>query len=362
MSVHLLPNSALGFNRPFTQLVKKILTVTNNNSQPVAFKVKTTAPKLYCVRPNSGRIEPGESIDVSVMLQPMKDEPPLSTKCKDKFLIQSTLLTLEKETRDLQDIWNAPSGAGEEWRVHQQKLRVVYLPPEGQTLEEEDEGHVSQELPQEPPHLMPTVPPNSSGLDRYETLRGHREQSDSVDPTALDELRNEANRPSTSSPPAIARPPTPPPVQQVDTSVSGEDSKDEFYRSSSGGVGVVNVNVHRSSPPSSPPIGPTVQMNRELEFQLSEAQAEIQRLRVLLAAVPDPSSTAPESVAPESVAPSEFRRRYAAGSDDGTSTYYAGTEVGTMVDHDTVIHQDGVPLQVVIIIALGVFITTYLFF
>lgn len=38
------------------------------------------------------------------MLQPMKDEPPLSAKCKDKFLIQSTIITPEKETKDLQDI------------------------------------------------------------------------------------------------------------------------------------------------------------------------------------------------------------------------------------------------------------------
>lgn len=38
------------------------------------------------------------------MLQPMKEEPPLSIKCKDKFLIQSTLITPEKETKDLQEI------------------------------------------------------------------------------------------------------------------------------------------------------------------------------------------------------------------------------------------------------------------
>lgn len=147
---------------------------------------------------------------------------------------------------------------------------------------------------------------------------------------------------------------------------SGEDSP-QFQRSTSDpGLGIVNVNVHQPSPPSSPPPPPppppAVQINRELELKLGEAQAEIQRLRVLLAAVPDPSSTAPESVASESVAPSEFRRRYTASSDDGTSTYYGATEVGTMVDHNAVIHQDGVPLQVVIIIALGVFITTYLFF
>jgi hypothetical protein len=40
----------------------------------------------------------------SVMLQPMKEEPPTAAKCKDKFLIQSTLITSEKETLPLHDI------------------------------------------------------------------------------------------------------------------------------------------------------------------------------------------------------------------------------------------------------------------
>ncbi|KAI9567683.1 PapD-like protein [Boletus coccyginus] len=143
MSVHLVPNNELGFNRPFTQVVKKVLLVSNQNSAPVAFKFYATAPRLYYVRPNSGRIEPGDSVEVSIMLQPMKEEPPLSAKCKDKLRIQSTLITSEKETKDLQDIWNVPSGAGDEWRVHYQKLRVVHLPPESQ-IDEEEESHVEE--------------------------------------------------------------------------------------------------------------------------------------------------------------------------------------------------------------------------
>ncbi|KAG6377091.1 PapD-like protein [Boletus reticuloceps] len=335
MSVHLVPNNALGFNRPFTQLVKKVLLVSNQNSAPVAFKVKTTAPKLYCVRPNSGRIEPGDSVEVSVMLQPMKEEPPSSSKCKDKFLIQSTLITPEKEMKDLQDIWNVPGGAGEDWKVHQQKLRVVYLPEDQTVEEEEEEGHEDAPIPR-----------------RFGT-EGERAQPMSS---------------SLSSPPAPPRPVTP--ARRETDNLYREDSGEEspqFQHSTSGpGVGIVNVNVHQPSPPSSPPpyppAPPVVQVNRELELKLCDAQAEIQRLRALLAAVPDPSSTAPESVAPESVPPSEFRRRYVASSDDGASTYYGGTEMGTEIERETVIHHDGVPLQVVIIIALGVFITTYLFF
>ena len=155
-----------------------------------------------------------------------------------------------------------------------------------------------------------------------------------------------------------------PPMHEAEVSFYHQDAEEPSHRVGSNGLGVVNVNVHQASPPSSPPVAPPpIQNNRELEAKLQEAESEILRLRALLVAVPDPSSTAPESVAPESVAPSEFRHRSSASSeDDGMSTYYAPTEVGTMVDRETIIHQDGVPLQVVIIIALGVFITTYLFF
>ncbi|KAG9122981.1 phosphatidylinositol-binding protein scs2, partial [Ceratobasidium sp. 392] len=142
MSVQLNPSNQLGFNRPLTQVVRRTLTVTNHNAQPIAFKVKTTAPKLYCVRPNSGTIEPGDSVDVQVLLQAMREDPPLSHKCKDKFLVQSMILTPDRLSKSAHDMWvfdedeKAP-------QIHQQKIKVVYLPPEGQVLEEEDIGQAS---------------------------------------------------------------------------------------------------------------------------------------------------------------------------------------------------------------------------
>ena len=38
------------------------------------------------------------------MLQAMKEDLPTNAKCKDKFLIQSTIITPEKESMSLQDI------------------------------------------------------------------------------------------------------------------------------------------------------------------------------------------------------------------------------------------------------------------
>lgn len=59
---------------PLTQLVKRTLTVSNHNQSAVAYKVKTTAPKQYCVRPNSGRIEPGETVEVQGESQGLDSE------------------------------------------------------------------------------------------------------------------------------------------------------------------------------------------------------------------------------------------------------------------------------------------------
>ena len=43
------------------------ISVTNpTENDVIAFKIKTTAPKRYCVRPNVGLLKPGETSDVKV--------------------------------------------------------------------------------------------------------------------------------------------------------------------------------------------------------------------------------------------------------------------------------------------------------
>lgn len=84
----------------------------------------------------------------------------------------------------------------------------------------------------------------------------------------------------------------------------------------------------------------------ELLAKYEAAQAEIDRLRATLATI---------SASP----PVELRRRTRALSDAGS---VAETDVATVIDDSHYHQQEGVPLQVVVIIALGVFITTYLFF
>jgi hypothetical protein len=108
--------------------------------------------------------------------------------------------------------------------------------------------------------------------------------------------------------------------------------------------------------PAAAPVPPVVEPKPQADMLLkyNEALEEIQRLRALLAAAPDPSS-------PGSTVGNELRRRSnRALSDDGSTI--APTEIGTMYGDDQILQPEGVPLQVVLIISLAVFITTYLFF
>jgi vesicle-associated membrane protein-associated protein A len=152
--------------------------------------------------------------------------------------------------------------------------------------------------------------------------------------------------------------------------------------------------VHPPSPVKPPaPIQPAISSisedaHNELLAKYNEAQLELQRMRALLASMPD------TSVVPTSEAPT-LRRRTRKPSDTMTSTTMAGTYTGetetgyggteytrtgytgtdypetetgyagtvTGTDVETVFSQsEGVPLQVVVAIAVGVFLTTYMFF
>ncbi|KAJ1720938.1 phosphatidylinositol-binding protein scs2 [Coemansia erecta] len=126
---------------PFTSLTQDQLRLTNKNNTPVAFKVKTTAPKQYCVRPNAGRIEPGQYVEVQVVLQPMKEDPPVNSKCRDKFLVQSIAITREMDTMTISEIWTMAEGEAKDI-INEKKLRVKYLAPESNAQQQQQSAQV----------------------------------------------------------------------------------------------------------------------------------------------------------------------------------------------------------------------------
>ncbi|CAI2306895.1 unnamed protein product [Caenorhabditis sp. 36 PRJEB53466] len=96
------PHRELVFTGPFTDVVTAHMTLKNPTSNPVCFKVKTTAPKQYCVRPNSGLLRSGDSKQITVMLQPLEGIP--NDAGRHKFMVQSCIAPAE-DLVDLESIW-----------------------------------------------------------------------------------------------------------------------------------------------------------------------------------------------------------------------------------------------------------------
>ncbi|AES94336.1 putative major sperm protein (MSP) [Medicago truncatula] len=112
------------------------LKVLNNTENYVAFKVKTTSPKKYFVRPNTGVIHPWDSCIIRVTLQAQREYPP-DMQCKDKFLLQSTIVGPNTDVDDLPaNTFNKDSGNS----IEDLKLRVAYITPSSPEGSSEDDA------------------------------------------------------------------------------------------------------------------------------------------------------------------------------------------------------------------------------
>uniref|UniRef100_A0A3B4D5W9 Vesicle-associated membrane protein-associated protein A n=1 Tax=Pygocentrus nattereri TaxID=42514 RepID=A0A3B4D5W9_PYGNA len=116
---------------PFTDVVTTNLKLRNPSDRKVCFKVKTTAPRRYCVRPNSGVIEPGASVTISVMLQPFDYDP--NEKSKHKFMVQT--IFAPPNITDLEAMWKDAKPED----LMDSKLRCVFeLPSENDKMNDVD--------------------------------------------------------------------------------------------------------------------------------------------------------------------------------------------------------------------------------
>ncbi|KNE61888.1 hypothetical protein, variant [Allomyces macrogynus ATCC 38327] len=133
------PPGAIEFARPLDQGAATSLTLSSapNANSHVVFKVKTTAPKLYYVRPNLGLLPRGSTmapLDVTVCLLPPAAPIPAEAKCRDKFLIQAACVTDEEaagaaENMDrIVELWAAiDKDPVRKSAVREHKLRCAYV-------------------------------------------------------------------------------------------------------------------------------------------------------------------------------------------------------------------------------------------
>ncbi|XP_040597777.1 vesicle-associated membrane protein-associated protein A-like [Mesocricetus auratus] len=116
------PPKVLKFKGPFTTVVTRRLKLRNPSEKKVCFKVKSTNPYCYCVRPSSGVVEPGSTVTVTAMLQPFSYDP--SQEVKHKFLVQAVFAP--PDASDPGAVWKRAS-PGE---LMDSKLRCVFEIPE----------------------------------------------------------------------------------------------------------------------------------------------------------------------------------------------------------------------------------------
>ncbi|KAJ4952131.1 hypothetical protein NE237_028963 [Protea cynaroides] len=110
------------------------LKLVNKTEHHVAFKVKTTSPKKYFVRPNTGVIQAWDACVITVTLQAQREYPP-DLHCKDKFLLQSTIIPPNTDVDEIpQDAFNKDG----EKTIEERKLRVVYTYPAHDNSVDED--------------------------------------------------------------------------------------------------------------------------------------------------------------------------------------------------------------------------------
>ncbi|KAI8025983.1 Vesicle-associated protein 2-2 [Camellia lanceoleosa] len=99
--------------------------LVNKSNDHVAFKIKTTSPKKYSVRPNTGVIKPKSACDFTVTMQAQKLAPP-DMICKDRFLVQSTVVPAGTKDEDVD-----PGMFAKDFSryVEENKMRVILVSP-----------------------------------------------------------------------------------------------------------------------------------------------------------------------------------------------------------------------------------------
>nr|XP_043619976.1 vesicle-associated protein 1-3-like [Erigeron canadensis] len=114
--------------KPKTQMSCTVKLINKSNLSHMAFKVKTTHPKLYSVKPRAGLIKPYETCEVVIMRQAQLVMPLPREMAKEKFLIERILLLVPEDTTTSISKDNiAALFTSEDWKKHidKKKLKAV---------------------------------------------------------------------------------------------------------------------------------------------------------------------------------------------------------------------------------------------
>ncbi|SMN18230.1 similar to Saccharomyces cerevisiae YER120W SCS2 Integral ER membrane protein that regulates phospholipid metabolism via an interaction with the FFAT motif of Opi1p [Maudiozyma saulgeensis] len=139
MSLVEISPDVLEFKPPLTEQSIEYMTIVNNAPHNIAFKVKTTAPKFYCVRPNAAVVAPGESVEIQVIFLGLAEEPSAEYNCRDKFLVITLPAPEDLEIKDVSSSWSQLESAHSKEAISK-KIKVKYL-----VEQEEQENEIPEE-------------------------------------------------------------------------------------------------------------------------------------------------------------------------------------------------------------------------
>lgn len=177
----------LSFKFELRKNIPVTMQLTNTTGDRVAFKVKTTSPKKYCVRPSSGIIEGNSTKEVQVILQSQREPPVSYADCRDKFLVQC--IKVDGSVKEASSELFEASRARE---IRQTKLRVVLVPP-AKPPSPVPEGNESE----------PTSPPFKGAMPIASDLTGVSEDKAAIQEQLDNRLRSLTAQ--QAAPQAVAR-------------------------------------------------------------------------------------------------------------------------------------------------------------
>lgn len=106
--LRLNPNDLITFKNENDELSGQF-TITNMDESAISFKIRTTSPEKFRVRPSSGTLPPGLSQTVLIVVQPGFQ---LRTVTKDRFLVMSVQIPkTDLSAKELADVWQNSSGS-----------------------------------------------------------------------------------------------------------------------------------------------------------------------------------------------------------------------------------------------------------
>jgi len=199
--LQLEPANELVFKGPFKDVVATTLTLKNPTDKAVTFKVKTTAPRHYCVKPNCGTVKARDKVIVDVMLQPF-DHSSTDNK-RHKFMVQT--MVVPDGVQDVESLWRVAEPSS----IMDSKLKCVFqIPPEsqpsegntGSTSKSSEQGSVPSPTPAQSPapaFTSPSAKTPSSNLGASPTVDSAQKPSGS-DSKAQDS--SESSSATTQSP------------------------------------------------------------------------------------------------------------------------------------------------------------------